>query len=64
VHASFANPDTDALLHESELTAAEAVVAPQNANRQIQINKIAKTLPRFVRPWVWPETHFDIGPVV
>jgi hypothetical protein len=50
VHASFANPDTDALLHASELTAADAVVAPQNANRAMQINRIVKTLPRFVWP--------------
>jgi hypothetical protein len=50
VHASFAKPDTDALLHESELTAADAVFAPQNAKRQMQINKIVKTLPRCVRP--------------
>jgi len=64
VHALFANPDTDALLHESELTAADAVVAPQNANRAMQINKIVKTLPRFVRPSALPGTHFDTGPVM
>jgi len=50
VHASFANPDTDALLHESELTAANAVFAPQSANRQMQINRIVKTLSGRVRP--------------
>jgi hypothetical protein len=40
VHALFANPDTDALLHESELTAADAVLAPKSAKRQMQISKM------------------------
>ena len=40
VHALFANPDTDALLHASELTAADAVLAPKSAKRQMQISKI------------------------
>lgn len=50
VHASFANPDTDALLHESELTAAHAIFGPQSADMQMQINRIVKTLSGHVRP--------------